>query len=58
MLVRNATMMQLLLARGAVLTRSVAGRLKCLNAEHPDQSVKDVLDELAPGDVPACSAEN
>jgi len=57
-LVRNATMMQLLLARGAVLTRSVAGRLKCLNAEHPDQPVKDVLDELAPGDMPACSAEN
>ena len=50
-------MMQLLLTRGEV-DRSVAGKLKCLNAEHPDQPVKDVLDELAPGDMPACSAEN
>lgn len=56
-LVRNATMMQLLLARGAVLTPSLAGKLKCLNEEHPDQSVSTVLDELAPGVEPACSAE-
>ena len=47
-LVRNATMLQLLVARGAVITRSIAGQLKCLNAEHPDQDVRRVLDEVAP----------
>ena len=53
---RNATMMQLLLARGAVVTRSMAEKLKCLNAEHPDQDVRSVLDELSPGDMKACPA--
>lgn len=55
---RNATMMQLLLARGAVVTPTIAERLKCLNAEHPDQDVGDLLDKLAPGEMPACPAQN
>lgn len=55
-LVRNATIVQVLVARGAVLTPIIAGKLKCLNAEHPDQSVGSVLDELAPDTEPACAA--
>jgi hypothetical protein len=54
---RNATMMELLLARGVVVTPSMAGALKCLNAAHPDQDVKNLLDKLVPGDMPACPAE-
>ena len=54
---RNATMMELLLARGVVVAPSMAGALKCLNAAHPDPDVKSLLDKLVPGDLPACPAE-
>jgi hypothetical protein len=50
---RNVTMLRLLLARGAVLTRSQAERLKCLNDEHPEAEVRAILDERSPAE-PTC----
>ena len=51
---RNAAMLGLLMNKGAVVTPGMAGKLKCLNAEYPDQDVKAMLDQLAPGDLPHC----
>lgn len=54
-LVRNAEMVRLLLAHGAVVTRTMAGKLRCLNAEYPDRDVLAILDELDPGGSPVCA---
>jgi hypothetical protein len=54
-LIRNATMARLLLTHGAVVTRSMAGTLRCLNAEYPDRDVLEILDELDPGGGPVCN---
>ena len=51
---RNAAMLGLLMNKGAVVTPGMAGKLKCLNAEYPDQDVKVILDQVAPGDPPNC----
>ena len=49
-------MARLLLAHGAVVTRAMAGRLRCLNAEYPDRDVREILDELDPGGEPVCAS--
>ena len=51
---RNADMARLLLTHGAVVTRAMAAKLKCLNAEYPDRDVRAILDELDPGEEPVC----
>ena len=51
---RNAAMARLLLTHGAVVTPSMAAKLKCLNAEYPDRDVRAILDELDPGEEPVC----
>ena len=47
-------MARLLLTHGAVVTRAMAAKLKCLNAEYPDRDVREILDELDPGEEPVC----
>ena len=54
---RNAAMLALLMNKGAVVTPGMVGKLKCLNAEYPDQDVKAILDQMAPGDLPHCPVE-
>ena len=55
---RNAAMLGLLMDNGAVVTPAMAGKLKCLNAEYPDQDVKAMLDQVVPGDPPRCPVED
>jgi len=55
---RNAGMLGLLMDKGAVVTPSMAGKLKCLNVEYPDQDIKAMLDQVAPGDLPNCPVED
>jgi hypothetical protein len=55
---RNAAMLGLLMSKGAVVTPGMVGKLKCLNAEYPDQDVKAMLDHVAPGDLPHCPVED
>jgi hypothetical protein len=55
---RNAGMLGLLMNKGAVITPGIVGKLKCLNAAYPDQDVKAMLDQVAPGDPPHCPIED
>lgn len=55
---RNAGMLGLLMDKGAVVTPGMAEKLKCLNAEYPDQDVKAMLDQVAPVDAPNCPVED
>jgi hypothetical protein len=55
---RNAGMLGLLIDKGAVITPAMAGRLKCLNADYPDQDVRAMLDRVAPGTEPDCPVDD
>ena len=54
----NAAMLGLLMNKGAVVTPGMAGKLKCLNAEYPDQDVRAILDQMASRDLPNCPVED
>lgn len=48
----NATMLELLLERGAVMTARLAGRLACLNERRRNAEVSAILDRFVQGDTP------
>lgn len=53
----QATMLELLLERGAVMTPGLAGRLKCLNEGRNNPEVEAILDRFVQG-APACPPES
>lgn len=53
--VRDATIVQLLLANQGSVDATTLVTLRCLNDHHPDKDVRAVLEQLDPAPWPECS---